>query len=132
MNATDHITPFITKKRCMDSYVHPETISRLTQNHISIPSDLDLDHANMAKELSVLLTEARKTSRETGYDFRPMDFDGNSISKTDTSACKKIICSFIIRNMTPEELEERTSYTDGEGNTQNEALEWIKAIQNHL
>lgn len=131
MEDRDNITAFLTRKRCMDNFVHPEAISRLTDGHIELPDDVDVDFHNIASILSRLLTEARANARVTGFDFRPTDHNGTVISETKPTACKRIICAYILSNMSAEELSERSRYTaaGGEG---DEVLEWIEAIRQHI
>jgi putative ATP-dependent endonuclease of OLD family len=131
MNEQEHITPFLTKKRNMDNYFHPNAIDRLTNGVVQIPDDVNIDFHNMASILARLLTEARENRRVNGYDFRPTEQNGQAITGTSKSACKRIICAFLIQNMTAEELNSRTTYLH-EGEERNEALEWIEAIRRHI
>ncbi|WP_171183782.1 ATP-binding protein [Ruegeria sp. HKCCC2117] len=131
MEEHGHISAFLTQKRCMDNYVHPDAISRLTGGIVELPADTDLDFQNLASTLSPLLTQARGNARQTGFDFRPTEHNGNPISGTNTTACKRIICAHVLRNMTAGELLDRSKYMR-DGQEHDEIQEWIGAIRQHL
>lgn len=131
MNGREGVTAFLTKKRSMDNYLHPEALLRLTDGLLVLPDAVDLDHVKMADELSAHLTAARQNARNTGFDYSPIDHDGNQIPGTSKGACKRIICAHVIKNMTSAELSERSRYQDGE-DERCELREWISAIQQHL
>ena len=122
------IRAFLTQKRNMDNYVHPEVFSRMTAGQLALRPGLDLDYVKMADELGVSLTAARAA----GLNFRPTDHDGNPISATGSAACKRIISSFFMRNMTADELRQRATYTNDAGQPVHEVLEWFNAITAHL
>ena len=131
MNGRDGITAFLTRKRSMDNYLHPEALPRLTDGLLVLPGGLDLDFVRMADELAAHLTAARQNARNTGFEYFPIDHDGAPITGTGKGPCKRIICGHIIKNMTLEELGERSRYQDGD-NQKCEVREWIAAIQQHL
>lgn len=131
MQARPNTTAFLTKKRSMDNYLHPDAVSRLTNNLLQLPAGIDLDYVKMANELSTHLTTARQNSRQTGFNYQPDDHNGKRISKTNPVACKTIICAHIMRHMTADEIKQRSSYQDG-ADTKHEVLDWIGAIQAHL
>ncbi len=74
-------TAFLTEKRSMENYLHPNAVSRLTKGLLNFPDGTDLDYAKMADELSRILTTARKNSKATGFNYQPTDYAGNSIKK---------------------------------------------------
>lgn len=131
MQARPHTTAFLTRKRSMDNYFHPDALTRLTNNLLSLPAGIDLDFVKMADELSMHLTAARQNARQTGFNYLPDDHNGVRISKTNPVACKTIICAHIMRHMTAEEIRQRASYQDG-ADIKHEVMEWIAAIQAHL
>lgn len=131
MQARPRTTAFLTRKRSMDNYFHPETLGRLTNGILTIPAAVDLDFVKMADELSIHLTTARNNAPNTGFNYRPTKHDGAPISKTNPGACKMIICAHVMRHMTANEIRARASYQDGAG-MKNEVLEWIEAISAHL
>lgn len=131
MQARPHTTAFLTRKRSMDNYFHPDALTRLTNNLLSLPAGIDLDFVKMADELSMHLTAARQNARQTGFNYQPDDHNGVRITKTNPGACKTIICAHIMRHMTAEEIRQRASYQDG-ADTKHEVMEWVAAIQAHL
>lgn len=131
MQARPNTTAFLTKKRSMDNYFHPDALVRLTNGVVTIPAAVDLDFVNMANELSRHLTLARNNANQNGYSYQPEDHNATAIDGTTKGACKRIICAHIIRNMTPDELRQRSQYQDG-ADTRDEVLEWIEAIRAHL
>jgi putative ATP-dependent endonuclease of OLD family len=131
MQGRPNVTAFLTRKRSMDNYIHPDALLRLTNNMLALPSGIDLDYVKMAEELSRLLTAARANATQTGFSFHPTEHDGTPITKTAPSACKRIICAYIMRHMTTEELRQRASYQE-DGVTRHEMREWIDAIRAHL
>lgn len=131
MRARANVTAFLTRKRSMDNYLHPDAIIRLTNNLLHLPAGIDLDFVKMADELSIHLTNARQTSAQTGFNYRPEDHDGTRISKTNPTACKTIICAHIMRHMTADEIRQRATYQDG-ADSKHEVMEWIEAICAHL
>lgn len=131
MQAKPNTTAFLTQKRSMDNYFHPDALGRLTGGIVTIPAAVDLDFVKMAEELSQHLTQARNNANQNGYSYQPEEHDGTAINGTSKGACKRIICAHIIRNMTPDELRQRSQYQDG-AVTRDEVLDWINAIQAHL
>jgi hypothetical protein len=131
MQARPNTSAFLTRKRSMDNYLHPDAILRLTNGLLSLPAGIDLDYVKMADEFSQHLTAARQGQRQTGFNYEPDDHTGRRISKTSPSACKTIICAHIMRHMTADEIRQRATYQDGQ-DTKHEVLEWIAAIQQHL
>ena len=131
MQARPNTTAFLTKKRSMDNYFHPDALLRLTNNMLVLPAGIDLDFVKMADELSVHLTAARATAARTGFNYQPDEHDGTRITKVNPSACKRIICAHIMRHMTADEIRQRTLYQDG-ANIRHEAMDWIEAIRAHL
>lgn len=131
MQARPNTTAFLTKKRSMDNYLHPDALLRLSNNMLSLPAGIDLDFVKMADELSLHLTAARATAARTGFNYRPDEHNGSPITQTNPGACKRIICAHIMRHMTVDEIKQRTRYQDG-ADIKYEALEWIDAIRAHL
>jgi putative ATP-dependent endonuclease of OLD family len=131
MQARPNVTAFLTRKRCMDNYLHPAALMRVTNNMLSLSAGIDLDYHKMADELSSHLVAARQNAKTTGFDFRPDDHDGTPITKTAPTACKRIICAYITRHMTADEIRQRASYQEN-GVVRHEIHEWIDAISQHL
>lgn len=131
MQQREGVTAFLTRKRSMDNYFHPATVRRLTNNLVTVPDNVNLDFVKIAPELSEWLTTAKQNARPNEYTFRPQDHDGNLITRTRARECKKIICAYLIKQMTAGELNERATY-QSEGGSRNEVREWIQAISIHL
>lgn len=130
MNARPNVTAFLTRKRNIDNYLHPDVLVRMTAGVVSLPGSVDVDYVKMADELSVLITTARANKKQNGYAFIPTDFNGRPIHKTNPNACKQIISACLIANMTAAEIASRATYTDN-GNTFHEVRQWIDAIRQH-
>lgn len=131
MRGRPRTTAFLTKKRSMDNYLHPDTLLRLTNNLLQLPNNIDFDYVKMADELSLHLTAARQNAAHTGFSFHPDDHNGVRITKTNPNACKTIICAHIMRHMTADEIKQRATYQDGP-DLKHEVMEWINAIRAHL
>ena len=131
MQSRPNTAAFLTRKRSMDNYVHPDALARLTNGLLTIPATVDLDFVKMADELSVHLTLAKNNAGITGFAYIPDNHAGAPISKTNPTACKTIICAHIMRNMTADEIRARASYQDG-ATARHEVLEWLEAIRAQL
>jgi hypothetical protein len=127
MQGFANVTAFLTRKRCMDNYLHPDVIARTTAGALTLPAGIDIDYVRMAKTLSPLLTAARKA----GARFLPDDHDGRSIKGSTDNICKRIICAYFMRHMTAAEIAQRATYQDN-GIERHEVKDWITAIQSHL
>ncbi len=122
------ITPFITRKRNMDNYVHPGAIARLTDNKAVLDDTLDFDFVRIDREFADCLSEARKNH---DFDFEPTDHAGNPIEVRKDRA-KRILNAYIMREMTADEIAERAVYTHEDGSERHEVLEWLEAIKVHF
>ena len=131
MNARPKVKAFLTRKRSMDNYFHPDVLSRLTTGKLSLPASIDVDFVKMAAELSKSLTAARANAKVTGFNFTPSDHEGRRITRTDESACKQIISCWLMKQMSADELRAVATYNDN-GTLKHEVLEWIDAIRVHL
>ncbi|WP_020175118.1 ATP-binding protein [Methyloferula stellata] len=123
MQGLPNVTAFLTRKRCIDNYIHPDVIARETGGRIVLPAGTDLDYVRMARTIAPLLSAARAT----GLIFEPVDHEAKPILGMAESPCKRIICAFLMRKMTAAEIEQRAIYQDG-GTSRNEVREWIEAI----
>lgn len=131
MRLRPNTTAFLTKKRSMENYLHPDVLPRLTNNVLTLPPGINLDYVKMADEVARHLTAARKNAAQTGFNYQPDNHSGVRITKTGPSACKSIICAHMMRHMTVDEIRQRATYQDGPDN-KHEVIEWISAIQAHL
>ncbi len=131
MNGRPKVRAFLTNKRSMDNYFHPDVLSRVTNGALALPASIDVDFVKISAELSNRLTAARANAKMTGFNFAPTDHEGRRITKTDDSACKQIIACCLIKNMTTDELRAIATYDDN-GTKRHEVREWIDAIRSHL
>lgn len=123
---------FISRKRAIENYVHTDAVTRLC-NKIILPPALDPDYENLAKTFGTALQAARDL-HGNALGFYPTDHAGNGLPiASGATNCKKIITSYIMRNMTADEIEARGAYTDAAtGAAGNEIREWLDAIRAHL
>ena len=128
MAALPNVKAFITNKRNMDNYVHPDVFGRMTNGQLALQPGLDIDFVRMADELSTCLTAARTA----GLVFAPDDHGGAAIGGTAKGACKRIISAYFMRHMTEDELRQRATYTNTAGVQVHEVREWFDAITAHL
>ncbi|MDD2943901.1 MAG: ATP-binding protein [bacterium] len=134
-NAMHDKEAFVTNKRNMDNYLHPDAVCRLTEGKVQFPPNSDIDYERMAPSSNAtglfaeLLSDAIKNKGLK--KFHPIALDGTPISPRKENA-KHIIAAYIIRNMTADQVKERGAYKDPTGTGQNEILEWLRAIQKHL
>jgi predicted ATPase len=124
----DNVSPFITRKRNMDNYVHPGTIARLTDNNVLFEDEIDIDYVRIDREFANKLSQARQAA---DFEFNPTDHEGIPIAVQKPRA-KRILNAYVMREMTVEEIAERASYTDEDGNQRHEVLEWMEAIRAHF
>ena len=119
---------FITQKRNMDNYFHLNALSRLSEGTCKIPEETDLDFVKMEDLLHKIISEAY---RNNALKFYPVDENGKKIP-IRKSKVKHIISSYIIKNMTSEEIKERGKYQDQKGEDKNEVIEWFEAITSNF
>lgn len=123
---------FICRKRAIENYMHTDAVTRLC-DRITLPPAMDPDYENLARTFGTALQLARDL-HGNGLGFYPADHAGNGLPiASGATNCKKIITSYIMRNMTADEIEARGAYTDAAtGAPGNEILEWLDAIRAHL
>jgi len=132
VNARNGCTAFMTRKRTIENYVHPDAVSRASNGKISIPAEIDLDHDNLTKVFQSAFKEA-KNAHGNIPKFVPEDHQGHKLEMSDSDGnCKKIITSYIMRHMTADEIGKRGQYTGSTGESRNEVLDWLQAIEKHL
>lgn len=129
MQGLSHVTAFLTEKRAMENYLHPDTIDRATNGVVKFAATVDLNFDKLEVELAKLLTAARAAN--SCPTFQPKEANGNLIRKTDAGACKKIICGYLMTLMTEAEIAHRASIGSA-GGTRNEVVDWLSAIAAHL
>ena len=126
INKESNKVAFITNKRNMDNYFHLNALSRLSEGTCTIPEGTDVDFVNMEKFLGKIISEAYKNNT---LKFYPVDENG---LKIPLKKVKHIISSYIIRNMTSEEIKNRGKYQDQNGKEKNEIIEWFEAITSNF
>jgi putative ATP-dependent endonuclease of the OLD family len=128
MTGLPKVTPFLTRKRCMDNYVHPDAIVRTTGGKVALPAAVDVDFGKIAEELGPCL----RAANAAGLVFVPDDHSGEVISGTAKSPCKRMISAYFMRHMTANEFRQRATYTNATGDQVHEIREWLDAIAAHL
>ena len=129
MNSKENYTVFITNKRCIDNYVHPDALSRIFKRKVKFAKNFDLNFHRIHPEVLRIIENNKRKHEDFESVFTPFDHEGNAIRyHRDGSGIKAIICAYAMRNMTASELYERATYMDGTRKG-NEVKEWIDAIQ---
>jgi putative ATP-dependent endonuclease of the OLD family len=129
MAALPNVTAFVTNKRNMDNYVHPEAINRMTGGRVTIAAGIDIDYVRMADVLAERLRAARAAG---GFNFAPDDHERRPISGCARNDCKRLISAYFMRHMTADEIDQRSLYQDANGAQRHEIREWIQAIHARL
>lgn len=123
---------FLSKKRTIENYVHPDAVSRLSQGKIELGNELDLDYDDLAAAFRTTF-EAAKIAHGKALGFFPVDHERKRLSMSSANNnCKKILTAYIMRNMTVDEVMARGRYTTPEGEEGNEILEWLDSIRVHI
>lgn len=132
INARPDSQAFLSRKRTIENYVHPDAIDRLSDGKITLPDDINLDYGDIAAAFRTAL-EAAKVAHGKQLGFYPDGHDGQRLSIASAeSNCKKIITAYIMRNMTADEVKDRDRYVDPDGSESDEIMDWLSAIQAHL
>lgn len=132
INGRARCRAFLSQKRTIENYMHPDALHRLSGGKIVITHGIDHDHGDIAAAFGAALTLAR-SAHGNNLSFVPNDHRGNKLGVgTGESKCKKVITSYVMRHMTPEEVKARGAYVDATGQDRNEILEWLGAIHEHM
>lgn len=122
-------TAFITRKRATDNYLHPHVVSRLTNGAVNLsfgPSGPDYDAmADVVYEQLIVPTRQDPTAR-----LNAVDRSGAPLRPDKRNA--KSWITYLMSEMTSDELLERGQYTGDVGDRRNEITEWFTAIQAHV
>ena len=128
LNARDNCQAFMTRKREIENYVHPDAISRLTNGKVVLDAGVNLDFDDIEMIFSTKLGVALRDGK---WQFEATDRFGNRIAAPSSNA-KKVLTGYVMRQMTAEEIKERCEYVDeASGETRYEVVEWLEAIQEH-
>lgn len=127
INAWANRSAFMTRKREVENYVHLETIDRLSTGLIKFPEGFDLDYGDLP---SAFAEAMRNAIDKDGLRFEATDHQGERIKATKRYT-KHILSSFVMRNMTAEEIIERSQY-EVDGERKCEVLEWFRAIHGYI
>ena len=128
LNARDNCQAFMTRKREIENYVHPDAISRLTDGKVVLDAGVNLDFDDIETIFSTKLSAALNDGK---WQFEATDRFGNRIAAPSSNA-KKVVTGYVMRKMTAEEIKERCKYVDeASGETRYEVVEWLEAIQEH-
>ena len=130
INERPNCEAFLTEKRTIENYLHPNVFTRLADGNISFPIDINLDFCNVP---DVFIVAYKKAKEEFGNDlnFHPKNHNGQSLNMTRRN-CKQIITAYVMCQMTSEEIKERGMYINEIGQEGNEIIEWLSAIEKHL
>lgn len=128
INARDNCKAFLSKKRTIENYMATAAVERVSEGKIQIDGAVHPDFGNMADAFSSAVRVAREAHGQN-LNFNPIDHRGRALR---LGKSKKIITSYIMKNMTVAEILARGNYETEDGNTENEILEWLQAIGEHL
>lgn len=129
INRRPNCQAFLSRKRTIENYVHPDAIARQSDGKISLPANADLDYADVTELFRNAFDKAKQTHGNQ-LNFYPDDHNGQNLGiSSKKNNCKKIITAYIMRHMTADEIKHRAKYNQA-GN--DEIIEWLTAIQKHL
>lgn len=129
INARPNCQAFLSRKRTIENYVHPDAISRISDGKITLPGELDLDYGDLTASFRAAF-KAAIDAHGNRLGFYPDDHAGRRLGlATSEGNCKKIITAYIMRHMTADEVKARGAYTDPNHGEGNEIIEWLSAIQ---
>jgi hypothetical protein len=132
INARPNCQAFLSRKRTIENYVHPDAISRLSGEKIFLPDGLDLDYGDLTNSFRAAFKAAIDAHGDR-LAFYPDDHAGHPLGLAASKGnCKKIIIAYIMRHMTADEVKARGAYTDPNHGEGNEIIEWLSTIQAHL
>jgi predicted ATPase len=132
INARPGCQAFLSRKRTIENYVHPDAISRLSDGKITLSDGVDLDYGDLAASFRAAF-KAAIDAHGKRLGFHPDDHTGHKLGlATSEGNCKKIITAYVMRHMTADEVKARGTYTDPPAAQGNEIIEWLSAIQAHL
>ncbi len=126
INAWKDRTAFMTSKREVENFVHPDTIARLSDGLIELPNGFDPDFGDLP---TVFAAAMRDAIDNKGLTFKPVDLNGERL-RASKRYTKHILTSYVMRNMTVDEIKERSKY-ERDGATHYEVYDYLKAIQTY-
>ena len=126
INAWKNRTAFMTSKREIENFAHLDAIERVSAGLITFPDGFDPDFSDFPKAFAEAMREAID---QKGLSFKPLDHKGGPIRATKRYT-KHILTSYILRNMTVDEIKDRSAY-DKDGETRYEVYEYLEAIQSY-
>lgn len=122
------VCAFVTEKREIENYLHPDVVERVSNGTITLDSELDFDYDRIPVQLGKAIQKAKGNKK---VHFAPTDRDGKILSDplgAGTSHCKKVITSYLFGKMTAEEIKQRSLLSD----ESSEIVNWIKAINDFI
>ncbi|MDW9451718.1 AAA family ATPase [Sinorhizobium meliloti] len=128
INARPNCQAFLSRKRTIENYMDVAAVMRISENKIQISANVDPDYGDMADAFAAALKMARAAHGQD-LNFYPEDMEGRPLPLAKS---KKIITAYIMRNMTANEVRCRGTYTDVNGESRNEILQWLTTIRAHL
>lgn len=133
INARPNCLGFLSRKRTIENYLHPDAIFRVSQGKIALPDNVDLDYGDIAATFKIVFEEAKRVHGKR-LGFYPDNHDGHKLGMASAeNNCKKIITAYFMRHMTADEVKARGTYVDLKTGEQcNEIIEWLTAIKSYL
>ena len=128
LNGQDGCRAFMTRKRNMDNYVHPDAVRQLTGGHVQCDAGVDIDFIQMSDHIFGLLHPA---VRDGQIECPAVDLDGRPIPLRWNNR-KRILSCYVMRHMTAEQIAQRARYVRDDGTEGHEVIEWFEAISSHL
>jgi putative ATP-dependent endonuclease of the OLD family len=115
---------FVTRKREIENYVHPEAVRRVTGGAVDLGAGCDLDYCDMEEEFTERVLRAVQRG---DCELRPVAHDGSPLPLRKNKA-KEIINAFVMPHMTEPEVRERCRYAAHDGQERHEVHDWFEAI----
>lgn len=133
INGRPNCKAFLTRKRTIENYMHPDALDRLSGGKIKLSAAADLDFGDIADTFGATLGAA-KAAHGNKLGFAPTDHLGRNLGLgTGKAKSKKIITAYVMRHMTANEIRARGAYTDPATGAQGEEIgEWLDEIRQHL
>ena len=123
LGARADVHAFMTEKREIENFLHPDVILRVSNGTISFDPAWSLDYDRLPTRLGEAITSARQNGH---VEFAPTSRNGDPLPSLDTGKghCKKVITSYLFAQMTADEIKQRSTRPDGS----SEVVDWLDTI----
>ena len=118
---------FKTRKREIENYIDLDELNKLADDKLHFPENFDPDFSDMEELIYDVLNDAI-SNRD--LKFNAVDSDNQEI-KFRKNNIKKILSTYVMRQMSAGALKKRSAYLEG-NNTHYEVLDWLTAIGSFL